>query len=486
MPNLKQNYLYNLTFQIISIALPFITAPYTSRVLGAEGIGQFSFSTSLITYFQLLSILGLSMYGQREVAYHQDNIEQRSRIFFNVQIFKAILFLIVMLLYIIFVHLCMNDDTIYYIQGLTLFATFFDISWFFQGLEDFKKIIIRNVLVRLLGVICIFTFIHTKNDLLLYVFLMIFINVIGNLSLWIYLPSYIKKPINIRPFENFRVIIELFLPLIAIQVYQVLDKTMIGFMTSSPSENGYYDRATQLTSLSLAIITSLGTVLIPKMSRMYAEKRSSEFEFIAQKAFQYVIYSSTFICAILIGVSTYFVLFFFGEEFSKTALLLKYYSLIIIIIPLSNIAGSAILTPTKQHNKGTIAVIIGAIVNFTLNCFLIPRYLSLGAAVSTIVAECLVTIVHLYFIRDYLPLKPVIFYFIQHSIVGLAVSIVMICFGIFLYGTLAANSLFTCIILVLIGSFIYYLTVRYILKDKLCDPYIISAYNKVLDICKIR
>ena len=70
--------MYNLIYQILIIVLPLITTPYISRVLGAENIGIYSYTISVATYFILFGSLGIATYGQREIAYIQDDKKKYS------------------------------------------------------------------------------------------------------------------------------------------------------------------------------------------------------------------------------------------------------------------------------------------------------------------------------------------------------------------------------------------------------------------------
>lgn len=161
--SVKKNYLYNLVYQVLVLILPIITTPYISRTLGAENVGIYSFTISIVTYFTLLGSLGVSLYGQREIAYARENKSKRKKIFLEIIIFRFITMAIAMLVYY-FVFVQNNEYQEYYqILLLYLVAAAFDISWFFQGMEEFKKTVTRNVIVRLVSVCCIFIFVKTRR-----------------------------------------------------------------------------------------------------------------------------------------------------------------------------------------------------------------------------------------------------------------------------------------------------------------------------------
>ena len=243
--SILKNYVYNLAYQIITLLTPFITTPYLSRTLGPEGIGIYSYTTSIVSYFIILASMGVSDYAQREIAYHQGNRYLQSRTFFEVIGIRNLLVFISFFCYYLFLTQVESNHTIYWIQSINILAVLFDITWFFQGLEEFGKIVFRNLIVRIINIGAIFIFIHTPSDLNKYVFLLAVMNILSGLSIWVYLPQYIVRVqwSDIYFFRNFFIIIQMFLPQIAIQVYTVLDKTMIGVITDLPAENGYYEQA---------------------------------------------------------------------------------------------------------------------------------------------------------------------------------------------------------------------------------------------------
>jgi hypothetical protein len=256
-----KNYIYNLIYQILVILVPVITTPYLSRILGAENIGIYSYTISITTYFVLFGSLGIATYGQREIAYHSNNEEKRTKTFVEI-ISLRIIFLIISLV-VFYFSFCLDGKyhNYYKILIFEIIANSIDISWFFQGIEEFKKIIVRNVFIKLIGVISIFVLIKTSEDLSIYYMIYVGANLLGNMSLWGYILKYTKikkiklKELNIR--RHIKPTISLFIPQVAIQIYTVLDKTMIGMMVEDKREVGYYEQAQKIMKLLLAIVTSL-------------------------------------------------------------------------------------------------------------------------------------------------------------------------------------------------------------------------------------
>ena len=257
--SLKKNYIYNLTYQILVMIVPLITTPYLSRVLGAESIGIYSYTLSITTYFILFGSLGVAMYGQ-------------SKVFYEILLMRfTTLGISIIIFYITFAM--KGQYSVYYkILLLEIIANALDISWFFQGIEEFKKTVIRNTIVKVVSVMCIFTFVKSSNDLNKYFLIYVLSTFLGNISLWMYMPKYIER-ISIKELQIFRHLkptVGLFVPQVAVQIYTVLDKTMIGAIVEDKSEVGFYEQAQKMIKLLITISTSLGTVMVPRMANTFA------------------------------------------------------------------------------------------------------------------------------------------------------------------------------------------------------------------------
>lgn len=468
--SVKKNFIFNVLYQVFLVLVPFITTPYVSRVLGAGPIGDYSYTASLVSYFTLIAGLGFANYGQREIAYVRTNENKRSHLFLNIFTFRVITTVLCLIAYFIFAFHYSNANLskLLIIQSMTLISVLFDISFFFQALENFKIVLLRNFFVKLVGIVLIFIFVRSPADIYVYVAIMCATTLIGNISLWIYLPKYLcKVQINeIKPFNDAKQIFELFIPLVATQVYNVLDKTMIGVISKSSLENGYYEQTTKIINICMALVTALGPVLLPHMANAFANDDQEEFERIVKKAYHAEILMAVPICFGIVAISDSFVPWFFGSGFNKVKLLLKIYAFVLLIIPLSNVAGYAVLTPTKQQNKGTFAVCMGAITNFSLNSILIRQYASVGASVATIFAESVVTILHLFFIRKDVDVKSILMYLGRQIIVG-ALMLILILFISNALINIRITGVLLTIIQIIIGVLFYGFVCIFILKDSL-------------------
>ena len=99
MNDLKKNFFYNVAYQVLILILPLITTPYISRVLGADGIGIYSYTYSIAYTFALVMLLGINNYGNRTIAQYRENKEQVSKKFWGIYCIQFIMSAIVIIIY---------------------------------------------------------------------------------------------------------------------------------------------------------------------------------------------------------------------------------------------------------------------------------------------------------------------------------------------------------------------------------------------------
>ena len=391
MNKVAKNYFYNLSYQILVLIVPLITTPYVSRVLGAKGVGTFSYTNSIVQYFILFGCVGLNLYGQREVAYVEHEKTKRDKVFWELVILR-----------IITVSISLSEYAfIFLIMSLDVLASMVDISWFFQGIEDFKKIVVRNFIVKITGVVLIFLFVKSSSDLYLYVICQSATLLLGNLSMWAYIPKFVGKvevrKLNIK--KHIKPTLVLFLPQIATSVYTVLDKTMIGLLTGLEEEVAYYEQGQKIVKIAMTLVTSLGTVMMPRIANLFKQNQLKQVREHLLKSFRFVFFLSFPMMFGLMAISCNLVPWFFGSGYDKVVPNMMVISPILVIIALSNIMGTQYLLPIGRQKEYTLSVVVGCVVNFSMNLLLIPHLLSIGAAIATVIAESSVTGVQIYCIR---------------------------------------------------------------------------------------
>ena len=474
--SITRNYIYNLTYQILTLLLPLITAPYISRVLGAENIGIYSFTLSISSYFILFGSLGISLYGQREIAYQQGKKKETSKIFWEITVLRWITMTFSMIFFYFTFIMKSNEYNIYYkILLLEILGNSLDISWFFQGLEEFKKTVIRNTIVKLISVICIFLFVKESVDLNKYFIIYVLSTFLGNLSLWMYLPKFVQK-VKIKELNLFRHVkptIMLFIPQVATQIYTVLDKTMIGVIVSNKAEVGYYEQAQKIVKLLMTLATSLGTVMMPRIAATFASGNHEKVREYMDKSFRFILLLAFPLMFGIISVSSSFVPIFYGNGYDKVVPLLCVISPIIVLIGLSNVTGTQYLLPTKKQNQYTLSVVVGASVNFILNLILIKYFASIGASIATVIAELAVTSIQFILVREEIKFIDVIKLSYKYAIGSLIMFMCSVTVGYFIKDNLAS-----IILQVIVSCFVYFL-ILYILKDKMINEVVVRVKSKI-------
>jgi len=463
MNKVIKNYLYNASYQLMLIVLPVIVTPYVSRVLGASGVGTYSYTNSITQFFILVGCIGLNLYGQREIAYYQQDYEKRNKTFYELLCIRIVTISISAIIFYLTLVLHSKYSSIFMIQMLDIIASMFDVSWFFQGLEDFQKTVLRNFVVRIICVVSIFLFVKSPSDLPLYVLCYSGTLLLGNLSLWLYLPKYIKKvsfsELNIK--KHIKPALVMFFPQIASSVYLLLDKTMIGLITGSTEEVAYYEQSQMIVRTVMAVITSLGTTLMPRIANLYKNGKRREIEKYMYASIQFVLVLACAFSFGIIGISKNFVPWFFGETFMKVIPNLIIISPIIIVIGINNILGTQYMLAIGRQREYIISILMATVVNFVSNLILINIFLSYGAAIASILAECTSLLIQVYFLKNEFNFLHVLKMAIKYLVYGLIMMTIVL-----FVGNMLSISIISTFIQIAIGGIVY-LLILLITKDSI-------------------
>lgn len=457
-----KNFLYNISYQLLTIILPLITVPYVSNILGAEGIGDYAFTFANTQYFVLFGMIGITLYGNRQIAYVRDDKEKLKNNFYSIYSLQLITTLISLVMFLVF-SIVLNKGMyriLYLAQGLNILAAIFDISWLFMGLEEFKKTVIRNTIVKLASLASIFLFVKTNDDLYIYVIILGASSLIGNLTLWMYIPKMIGlKNIKVNNLKiHLRASFALFIPQIAIQVYVLLDRTILGILTDN-IQVGYYENSQKLIKIALTIATAVGTVMMPKISNTVAKGDMEKVKFYIKNSFFFVSGISIPLTFGLMAVAPKLTTWFFTDKFKGIETLIIITSVIIIIISWSNVIGTQLLVPLNKTKEFTISVTAGAIVNLILNLVIIKKFGAVGACISTVVAEGIVTATQFYYVRKFLNISELI-----KPILSFIPPAVLMYIGVVGIGNYMKSNIFTTIIQGSIGVVIYFVGVEVIFR----------------------
>ena len=315
MANVKKNLVYQSFYRILSLITPLITSPYLSRVLGAGELGRYSYTMSIVSYFNLFAALGTEMYGTREIAKvrAKNSKEIISETFWGIYIVQMSMSLLAMLSYFFFIRVIYTKDFwLALIPGIWIMSTLLDINWFFFGMEEFKYTVVRNCIVKIIGIVFILLFVRHSNDLLIYAFIMGGTMVISQLMLWAYMPKYVIRPrlkinmITMHIIPN----LKLFIPLIGSSVYWTMDKTMLGIF-SDYNNVGYYYNADKVMNIPLNLIIGIGTVMLPRMTYLIQSDEMKKWKEMFDKSVELYIFMAAAIGGGIAAIANEFVPFFF-------------------------------------------------------------------------------------------------------------------------------------------------------------------------------
>lgn len=400
-----KNYIFNLSYQLFAILIPIVTVPYISRTLGPDSIGINAYTNSIMTYFILLGNVGLSLYGNRTIAYYRNNKEELSKKFWEIASLKLLMMILSFITFLVFIQFYSKYRTLLLAQSFQLIAIGFDISWFFVGIEDFKKTVTRNILVKTLSLVLIFTFVKKPEDLLLYILINSLSVLLGNLTLWTYMRRYVKKIkiSTLRYHEHLWPILSLFLPQLANNIFMTINRLLLGNL-STLNQTGYFDNADKIVRIFLSFITALGTVVFPRIANSFKEgKKDLVFKYV-NYAFNLVNLISFPIVFGVIVVAKPFSNLFFGSQFFGIDIVLSILVVELIFMGWSSIFGQQFLVAINKVSGLTISMLISIIVSATGSYFLIPYYGANAAALMSVIAEFVIIIVQLIFIRKELNL----------------------------------------------------------------------------------
>ena len=460
MKSTNKNFLYNLVYQIFIFIIPLFTIPYVSRVLGANNIGIYAYTYSIISYFMLAAMLGINNYGSREIAKAGENIKLRSQKFFSIYFLQLICTVIMCILFILFYFIIEYDNKkILLIQFIYLISCAFDINWYFFGVEKFKITISRNIIIKIISLILIVFLVKLNNDLWKYTLILSLSTLISQLYLWLFIRKEVKyEKVSVKEiFSHLKKCLILFIPVIAYSVYRIMDKTMIGYF-SNTFQLGNYENAEKIITIPISFITALGTVMLPHMAKTddysFSKKITDSFKLCFFMLFP--------ISVCLLVIADDFSTVFFGNEFIYSANLIKILIRTVLFSGVTNVVRANYLIPKSKDRVYVISTIYGALVNFVLNIIFIKKYGAYGACIGTIAAEMIVMLYQIEKTRSnieyYNNIKSVIPFLVKSVIMGIIIYLVNY-FNI-------SNILIKVSIQVLLGVIIYFsLNKNYIIND---------------------
>ncbi|MBC1795867.1 oligosaccharide flippase family protein [Listeria booriae] len=398
---MKKNYLYVLFYQFIIVVTPLFTTPYVSRVLGATNIGIDAYANSVVQIFLVFILLNVGVYGRKQIA-EAENRHALKTTFAGIYLMQCLCGLLVSSVYVVFVWMVGSYQLIFMIYGLMLLAYALDISWFFIGREQVKRIMMRNTVVRLLSIACIFLFVNDASDLWLYVLINSAALLIGQLVTWSALFADLGK-IHF----SFRAMKKHVAPMLLLSVipcvsllYTAVNKVILGNVAGA-TEVGYYNQAFKLYTICMGFVSALSTVIVPRMAMHFKKGDQAKFRQFVNFSIRYVSISTIPLTFGLIGIATTFVPLFLGAAFAPATHNVMLFAPCLFLAGVADVLGLQILLITNQSKKYTLSIIIGSIVSFATNIFVVAAWGSEGTVFSFFIANLVIVALQLYFARKH-------------------------------------------------------------------------------------
>ena len=404
-----KNFLYNTGYQVLTLILPFITIPYVSRIFNPEQIGIYSSTYSMVQMFLIIGMFSVGSYGVKVIAANRDDKEKLAKKFYEIRYMQKITMIIsIMLYFILFMTIDKNiNKVIYIIQSINLIAGLIDISWLFIGLEDFKKTVIRNVMVKIGSLGLIFIFVKKSSDLWLYTLILATSMFFGNLSMWRYLKEIIN--INIDKSKNLKnnliMAFSLLIPQIAFQIYTSFDRTILGIVNSMEAV-GMYDQSQKIIRMAVGIVTSLGIVMLPRITNMISlNKNKQDINELLRKSLNLTLFISLGCTFGILAISKNFVPWFYSEEYINVVLLLNITSIVCVLTAVGSFFSNQYAIPNGNKKAYIIPLVSAAIISILLTSILGSKFGAIGACISIVITESAALALRMVFLKDELDYK---------------------------------------------------------------------------------
>lgn len=384
---LISNYIYQASYQLLLIVLPLITVPIVSRAIGPSGVGIWNYVQSIANYFALVAGLGLKNYAVREIAYANDSKKSVSKKFWEIQLFNSFFSTIVLIIYIMF-SFFMEHTSLFLLQSMVILGNLVDISWYFKGIEDFKKVTVSNVIVKVLSFLAILFLINDKNDIFKYVLIQSLSYLLSQLVFWFFIRGKIAwiKVSVIEVFSHFKPSLAFFVSSLSATIIENLNKTFLGLF-STMAMVGYFSNSYILISMAGTIVTTLNIVLIPRMSSLYKSNQENEMIRLLEKTIDYQLFLSFAVCFGIITINEKFVYWFFGADFKD---IIRYVPMMVIVLIFqvtSQGIANQYMIPKNFIKQMNISFIVATIISVILNVIFIPLFKIYGAIIAMLASQ---------------------------------------------------------------------------------------------------
>lgn len=453
-PTLLGNSIYNVVYRVLNVAFALVSTVYVSHILLASGVGKVAAAQNAAQYFVLIAALGLPDYGTREMAKHKGDREQQSRLFAELFRINAVSTLLCCAAYYLMIALSgyfAEENRLYLVSGLMIAANLFNVEWYYQGEENYRYIMLRNLVVKAVLLLTMIVVVRSKEDYIWYAWIMVGATLLN--YVWGYMGA-LRDGMRIREEilairMHLRPVLTLLGTAVAIESYTLLDVTMLSFFCGE-EQVGYYSNAMKLVKILITVITAVGAVLLPRLSYYYGIGKTEKCSELVAKAF-YAMWSLFLPCGIgLFLVADELVIYLFGASFSPAADILRIAALLVYTLGFSNLFGTQVLLTFGQERKLFYGTLAGMISNIVLNAWLIPHYQGCGAAIASVISEAIVTALAIWFASAYIRYR-----LDMRCIVVTLVAGVVMALSVMAVGQMMEMSLLRMAVEIMVGGVVY-------------------------------
>lgn len=471
--SLVKNSIYNIAYKIISVLYPLVAVTYVSHVLMSERMGMVSYAQNIVSYFAIIAALGIPTYGIREIAVDAESKDNRSKTFWELFCVNTISTTCAILVYlglIFHVNRFYSNLPLYLVAGMQIVLNYINVDWFYQGLEEYKYISIRSVIVKLWALIMLPVLVRKPDDYIKYALIYVLAIAGNNIFNIIRVRKYISKPnrqLEIK--KHLKPISILLIVSIAVEIYAMIDTTMLGIFCDD-STVGCYSNAMKLTRMVTTTAAAIGAVLFPRLSKVYKENDLKHFNNLVNKGIMVMLMFAFPATVGMIILKKDIVFLFFGQSFEGAIPILGILSLMIPVVVCNTLMGGQVLVTTGQESKYMISVATASIVNVILNACFIPHYGAPSAAIASLISESIVLILYIFFSKKYVRVHLSARYLVSIAIPLAVYVIVALC----LFSKMEMNRIFLIAVHV-ITCLVLYFGMGLILKNEA----MVFAFSKV-------
>ncbi len=416
----KTNFAFQIVYNIVILVIPLVVSPYLTRTMGSESLGVYTYTYSIAYYFVIAAMLGINRHGQRIIAQRRSDLLALRKTFWSLYVVHLIASALSLLAYAIYIlFICKSDVNIALIQTIYVVSAALDITWLFYGLEKFKIVAIRNAVIKVAETVCIFLFVHSSADLGIYTLIMCISICLGQ---FVMIPQAVSAIPPIRftrkdMAEHLKPLFTLFAAVIAVTLYTIFDKTLLGILATK-EDVAFYEYSDKIIKVPRTLIAVVGTVLFPRACICAAEKKTNELNRIFQNCVIVTSILGFAFCFGLAAVSKTFAVLFYGNSFAICGEVMISMCPLILIIGLGESIRQCYIYPYKMDSTMVKILFINAAVNIALSAALIPRIGIYGAVVGTIGAEAFGLIAEIWVGRQYMSIKNFIKNIVPFAVIG--------------------------------------------------------------------